>query len=294
MNTSMHDSWNLAWKLNFAIRGLAKPSLLASYEDERKKIAQDLISFDYEHANAFAAGDSAALAENFKTNVRFISGVGAEYGYNTLNVPPKTFLGGDLRVGCLLPPAKATRYIDANPIDIQIDIPMLGQFRIFFFAHNVHAAKPFLEAISNAHVSRSSLVGRLTHATNASYMLKPPVAAPHDGFIRPERYTPVSGLATYALVTDMEKAGVEIADLPTLLRQSPWTFYMDDISEQATRKQSVMQKWFGGLAREEVVVVLVRPDGYCGTVRRFPVGSKECGADAVVWMDEYFGGFLQE
>ena len=46
-------------------RGLAKPSLLATYEDERRKIAQDLIRFDYEHANAFSAGDEKALAENF-------------------------------------------------------------------------------------------------------------------------------------------------------------------------------------------------------------------------------------
>ena len=57
MNTSMHDTFNLSWKLNLAIRGLAKPSLLETYEDERRKIAQDLITFDYEHANAFAAGD---------------------------------------------------------------------------------------------------------------------------------------------------------------------------------------------------------------------------------------------
>ena len=53
MNTSMHDSFNLAWKLNLAVRGLAKPSLLETYEHERRKIALDLINFDYEHANAF-------------------------------------------------------------------------------------------------------------------------------------------------------------------------------------------------------------------------------------------------
>lgn len=76
MNTSVHDSWNLGWKLNLEVRGLAKPILLQSYEDERRKIAQDLINFDFEHANSIAAGDSAALAENFRINTRFISGVG--------------------------------------------------------------------------------------------------------------------------------------------------------------------------------------------------------------------------
>ncbi|KAG9942337.1 phenol 2-monooxygenase, partial [Aureobasidium melanogenum] len=68
MNTSMHDSLNLAWKLNLAVRGLAKQSLLGTYEHERRKIAQDLINFDYEHANAFHDGDAKALARNFLTN----------------------------------------------------------------------------------------------------------------------------------------------------------------------------------------------------------------------------------
>ena len=85
MNTSMHDAFNLSWKLNLAIRGLAKPSLLATYEDERRKIAQDLITFDYEHANAFAAGDEKALAENFAQNIGFISGAGVKYNANVLN-----------------------------------------------------------------------------------------------------------------------------------------------------------------------------------------------------------------
>lgn len=84
MNVSMHDAFNLAWKLNLEIRGLALPTLLDTYEIERKQIAQELIDFDYEHANAFLAGDAAALAKNFDENIRFISGVGAEYKPNSV------------------------------------------------------------------------------------------------------------------------------------------------------------------------------------------------------------------
>jgi phenol 2-monooxygenase len=101
MNTSMHDTFNLSWKLNLAIRGLAKPSLLATYEDERRKIAQDLITFDYEHANAFAAGDDKALAENFAQNIGFISGAGVMYNANVLN-RPEGVVKGQLRAGSLL------------------------------------------------------------------------------------------------------------------------------------------------------------------------------------------------
>lgn len=294
MNTSMHDAWNLAWKMNFAVRGLAKPVLLSTYEQERQKIAKDLIDFDYEHANAFHDGDPEALAANFAKNVAFISGYGVSYDQNVLNVQSKGYHRGNLTPGFLLPPAKVTRYIDANPVDIQTDIPALGQFRIYFFTHNIRAAMPFLETVCQSHSGSSSYVGRVTAAGNASYTVQPPLAAPHDQFVIPERYTPVSGVFTYALVTDEDRNGVELKDLPPVLRESAFTFYLDDIPDQDTRKQKCMDKWLGGLDEKEVVVLNVRPDGYVGTVRRFPEGTKENGQVAVQWMDNYYEQFLRD
>lgn len=294
MNTSMHDAWNLAWKLNFATRGLAKPSLLESYEQERQKIAKDLIDFDYEHANAFHDGDPAALAANFAKNVAFISGYGVSYQPNVLNVKAKGWDRGHLTPGFLLPPARVTRYIDANPVDIQTDIPALGQFRIYFFAHNLHTAMPLLETVCKAHSTSSSYVGRITAAGNASYTTQPPLAAPHDQFVLPERYTPISGVFTYALVTDMDRNEIELKDLPPVLRESAFTFYLDDVPGQDTRKQTCMDKWLDGLDKNEVVVLNVRPDGYVGTVRRFVDGSRESGQVAVRWMDEYYEQFMKD
>lgn len=150
MNTSIHDSWDLGWKLNLAVRCLAKKDvLMGTYEAERKKIAHDLINFDYEHANSIAGGDAEALAANFRTNIGFISGVGAEYGANScLNLD--NFSGkrpGAARPGRTLPPAKVTRYIDDNPVDIQPDIPVLGQFRILILAQDVLGARDFLQSL---------------------------------------------------------------------------------------------------------------------------------------------------
>jgi phenol 2-monooxygenase len=294
MNTSMHDAWNLAWKLNFATRGLAKPTLLESYEGERQKIAKDLIDFDYEHANAFHDGDPAALAANFAKNVAFISGYGVSYQPNILNVKSKDYNRGRLTPGFLLPPARVTRYIDANPVDIQTDIPALGQFRIYFFAHNIHNAMPFLDTVCQAHMGSSSYVGRITAAGNASYTTQPPLAAPHDQFVLPERYTPISGVFSYALVTDMDRNDIELKDLPPVLRESAFTFYLDDVPDQDTRKQKCMDKWLDGLDEDEVVVLNVRPDGYVGTVRRFTDGSRQSGEVAVEWMDQYYEQFMRD
>ena len=202
MNTSMHDSWNIGWKLNLAVRGLAKQSLLESYESERRKIALDLVNFDYEHANQIAGGDAVALAENFKTNVRFISGIGAEYGANAINMMESpSWAMGEAKPGCLLPPAKVTRYLDSNPVDIQLDIPMLGQFRIYLLMWDVHQSRIFLETFCQALAAPDSLVRRLSAAASVSYAAQPRLPAPEDIYLRPERYTAVSHLFTFGLIS---------------------------------------------------------------------------------------------
>jgi 2,4-dichlorophenol 6-monooxygenase len=39
LNSAVHDAHNLAWKLGFVLRGVAAPTLLASYEAERKAVS---------------------------------------------------------------------------------------------------------------------------------------------------------------------------------------------------------------------------------------------------------------
>lgn len=209
MNTALHDSWNLAWKLNLAVRGLCKPEvLLGSYEAERQKIARDLVAFDFEHANEMSRGNPAALAENFRKNVRFISGVGVEYGENELNVLLQSETdgfagGGGARPGCTLPPGKVSRYIDANPVDVQLDIPVLGQFRIYIFLPDVVDLRQsvFLGGLCLAIAEEDSLMSRLSAAASKSYLERPRVPSTGDIFTRPERYTAVSQLFAFALIS---------------------------------------------------------------------------------------------
>lgn len=320
MNTSMHDAWNLGWKLNLAVRGLAKPALLQSYDQERRKIALDLLNFDYEHANQIAGGDAVALADNFKTNVRFISGIGAEYAENAINMPePQAWVMGDAKPGCLLPPAKVTRYLDSNPVDIQLDIPMLGQFRIYLLMWDVHQSHIFLDTFCQALASSDSLVRQLSAAAGVSYAKQPRLPAPEDIYLRPERYTAVSHLFTFALISEypllgrlrtgisserpmltcvpllatMPKSEIEVTDLPALLQDSRWTFYLDDIPEQDTRGSLCTNKWLGSLGPGEVAIVNVRPDGYVGSIGRWDSSIDDAGEEAAKWLDTYYDRFLQ-
>jgi phenol 2-monooxygenase len=287
MNTSMHDTFNLSWKLNLAVRGLSKPELLSTYQSERQKIAQDLIDFDFEHAAAFVNGDAKALAENFATNVGFISGFGVKYAPNALNLA-EAAPRGILRAGELVAPAKVTRYIDANPVNIELNIPLLGQFKTFFFVSDVHASSHFLALVTKYISSVQSVMGRASLKASKSYSKMPVSAVEADEFIQPERYVGSSKLFTFGTVTSMEKSAFEISDLPPLLQRSRWTLYLDDLKDKKSG-ESCTEKWIGGVAKEEVVIVNVRPDGYVGAVKRF--GNEE-GAAACVWLDTYYGGFL--
>lgn len=267
----MHDSFNLAWKLNLVSRGLAAPSLLGTYEAERRKIANDLIAFDAGHCAAFEAGE-AALTKNFNDNIRFISGVGAEYAEGLLTrVSPSA---NGLRPGALMIPSKVTRYIDANPVDIQLDIPILGQFRLYFMIPDVQAAKGFLDSVCGILDSKSRL-STASSAARTSYETRSRGDAASDAFLCFDRYTAVSDILTLALVSGSKRDVFELADLPPALQRSRWSVYLDDVD-------GCIEKWVG---MSGPATVIVRPDGYIGAVQPWDVSQ---GVEAARWVDEYF------
>ncbi|KAJ6059216.1 uncharacterized protein N7446_008799 [Penicillium canescens] len=263
-NTSMHDSFNLAWKINLLSRGLAKPSILHTYEEERRKIAYDLINFDVEHCKAFAEGE-AALSKNFDDNIRFISGVGAEYYPGMLTAASAN--AGRLQPGMLQLPAKVTRYIDANPVDIQLDIPLLGQFKIYTFVPDISQSMVFLQSITQ---ELKTIFAKITSQAEQSYGKQPRGYAPSDEFDQSHRYTAVSEAFTLAMVTQTPQSEFEIADLPDLLQKSRWTLYLDN-----PEKASCTQKWFGDLKGEKAGIAIVRPDGYVGAIDTWSTGEGE-------------------
>jgi phenol 2-monooxygenase len=190
--------------------------------------------------------------------------------------------------------AQVTRYIDANPLDLQLDIPMLGQFRIFFFVPEIRAAGGFLRTVCE-HIgsSEDSVLYRASKFVDKSYAELNTPTLESAVYMQPQRYTAVSKLYTPAIVTTAPKDSVEIADLPPLLQRSRWAFYLDDIPDATGAPHSATQAWLGGLGHSEVAVVLVRPDGYVGGISRWDCSAQAAGQQAAMWLDEYFGGFLE-
>ena len=272
----MHDSFNLAWKLNLVHRGLASPSLLSTYEEERRKIAIDLISFDAEHCAAFEMGEDA-LTKNFDDNIRFISGIGAEYTNGLLSRGQTA--STPLQSGTLQIPAKVTRFYDANPVDIQLDIPLLGQFKIYLFVPDIKASLEYLSSLC-AGLSNNSPLGKLSVKADQSYVKQPRGTAPGDDFFQFQRYTAMSNTFTFSMVTQSLRSEFELADLPPALRASRWTLYLDDVESPGCT-----EKWFGSLGQAQVGIAIVRPDGYIGSIDKWDMTAVELAGKSI---EEYF------
>ena len=45
-NLSMHDTYNLGWKIGLVLKNMSPRTILTTYESERRQVAQDLIDFD--------------------------------------------------------------------------------------------------------------------------------------------------------------------------------------------------------------------------------------------------------
>ncbi|RAK96857.1 putative efflux pump antibiotic resistance protein [Aspergillus ibericus CBS 121593] len=135
MNVSMMDSYNLAWKLAYAIHGLTADSsspgkpdaVLDTYHTERHTIAQELIEFDRAFSSMFSGKIGGAehgvdsltheqFLEVFSTGNGFTSGCGIEYPDN-LTVQ-KTLSEG------VKNPIEGTDYLSDTPMATDVTCTM--------------------------------------------------------------------------------------------------------------------------------------------------------------------------
>ncbi|KAL8691269.1 MAG: hypothetical protein Q9218_003471 [Villophora microphyllina] len=89
------DTYNLGWKIAMVVKGMAKPSLLKSYEMERRSVAQELIAFDQSYSRLWSSRPKRILTDQdgismadfasaFEQQQLFSSGFGVQYGPSIL------------------------------------------------------------------------------------------------------------------------------------------------------------------------------------------------------------------
>ncbi|BAE60175.1 unnamed protein product [Aspergillus oryzae RIB40] len=266
MNVSMQDSYNLGWKLASVIHGVAPPSLLRTYHQERLPIAKRLIEFDkriyrgmLEAENTFDEDHRKALVEENTS----MSGLGITYepsmviakpvgfktngevnGKSSLSIQPGQFK--TIRLGARMPSALVLSHADSQPHELQRIFKSTGEWNLVVFGGNIVNEEQWqrVENVAATLSSPKSVVQRMN-------------ARKHLDSDR------VTGSLAICLVHSASSTEVDIGNLPDIFRPP------DDDTGFDYGKVFVDKKSYhvgGGKAYEEYGIspygclVLLRPD----------------------------------
>lgn len=253
MNVSMHDAFNLGWKLAAVLRGHAAPSLLATYSDERHPIAKELIDFDREwsammaavpsDANDATADDRARLEHYYVQHARFTTGTATRYGPSLLTGGNEyQNLASGFEVGTRFHSTPVTRIADAKCIELGHIHRADGRWRLYLFADE----------------HRRQLNDTCDWLANHS-----------DSPIR--RYTPpnadIDATIDVRAILHQTHRDVDVTRLPNLLRPRKGRFGLID-HEKAFSSFAHGSDAFKarGVDSENGVMILVRPDQHIALV----------------------------
>lgn len=297
MNTAFLDAVNLAWKIHHVESGWAPRTLLSTYENERKLIAETLLDFDARYAKLFSAripsaGEVAGASSNapednefiktFKASCEFTSGYGVAYKPNEINWGPQHPAqhplilqyenGTTQRTGRILTAATVTRVVDANVVHLEQEIPLNGSYRIFIFGGvpaQTHTALTDLATHMSAPTSFFSSFLHRDLATTDRYH---------------ERHNPHTSFLSFALVFAAPRSSIHIDEqLPKTFARYADHVYADDVWDQRVPDARAAAHAKMGLDQDKGGIVVVRPDGYVGVVIRLEEGTGTCEA-----LNKYF------
>ena len=236
MNTGVHDSVNLCWKLAGVVKGWLKPEILSTYDSERRPVAQDLIKQDKEISNAITEGDRPGatwtehpLTTFARQNAQFIVGLGIFYNQSVLNVNANA---GAVTSGHR--PHDTLVYTPGSrvPTRLQKITPNIGAFWVIVFTGAIAYTKPRLQAL------RKYVDG-------------------FDSFTT--KYKP-GAIKVITIIDGQKGQGEEAMGMKTFGK-----FYYDNQSE-------VMAGI--GFSIEEGGIVVLRPDGYLGFATALDKGAE--------------------
>ncbi|KZV70845.1 hypothetical protein PENSPDRAFT_685128 [Peniophora sp. CONT] len=247
MNASMNDTHNLIWKLTHVLRGDADMSLLKTYEFERRKYAQDLITFDKKFSAMFSGKfdndrpgglSHEQFLSAFQGYGAFTSGIGIHYAPSAITVPEQQDAAKGLIVGQRLLPQRVIRAADAQSFEIQDLCPADTRFKVLMFVG---------ETSSDADVRRiESFLDKFEH--------------PDSFFSRSETHK--KGMLDLLTVCKGTKDKFNWNRMPYVLRRHWTQVLLDDTDVQGNGGK--MYETYG--ISDEGALVIIRPDGYVGTV----------------------------
>ncbi|KAI0730556.1 FAD binding domain-containing protein [Earliella scabrosa] len=268
MNASMGDTHNLAWKLAYVLKGWADMSLLRTYEGERRKFAQDLIEFDRKWATLFSGKPRTESNQDgvtheatlgvFKTFGGFTSGIGIRYAPSIIVNDALQAAAAKLIVGERVIPHVFIHAADAKPVNIHDLLPADTRFKILVFVGDVktETGAGQLRALAERMQEPSSFLRRFSHGDH-------------------------SQIFDVLCFTAAERDSVDYTDVPEVFRSHWSKVLVDDVDVQGRIGGGGFMTY--GIEPNQGAIVVVRPDGYIGTVAPL---------ERVDYVDEYFAGFM--
>jgi hypothetical protein len=276
MNVSMQDAYNLGWKLSLVVKGIAQPSILKTYQSERRRIAQDLIAFDHKFSRLFSGRPAKDVMDEegvdmnefknaFLQGNMFASGLSVDYGTSMLVAKPgsatdegdgtdvssshtekvvgKQELASNIKLGMRFPSYQVLNQADARPWPFQQKLKSDGRFRIIVFAGDVINAK-----------QQARLVAFCQKLTDSEFLAK-------------HLHKNIEILTCHA----SKRMDVELLrDFPEVLHpfdeKTGWDYdsvYVDDESYHEGFEDAYKNY---GVSRESGCVVVTRPDQYVGYI----------------------------
>ncbi|MFT6956807.1 MAG: phenol 2-monooxygenase [Halieaceae bacterium] len=155
LNVAIHDAFNLGWKLASVLLGRCQDNVLNTYSEERRKIAQDLISLDKALSTLVSTqptakksleqegGNIDEIQKYIAKQSVFIAGTGVQYGSSILCADSDhQQLAEGFEIGKRFHSAKAIRLCDGRLAHIGHLIKADGRWRIFIFGDSENPLNP--------------------------------------------------------------------------------------------------------------------------------------------------------
>ncbi|KII85917.1 hypothetical protein PLICRDRAFT_115229 [Plicaturopsis crispa FD-325 SS-3] len=267
MNASMNDTHNLIWKITHVLRGWADMSLLKTYEFERRKYAQDLIDFDRKFSALFSGKPRSEdnldgvshedFLKAFQTYGGFSSGIGIHYAPSSIVNTAHQAYAKNLIIGQRMLPHVFVRAADARPYEIQDLLPADTRFKVLVFAGDITNSAQRQKVCAAADAMSKSGAFLDSHSTKRA-------------------------MFDVMAISAGRKEDVSYTDLPELFRPHWSKVLVDDTDMQGTSGGNGYAAY--GIDPATGAVVVVRPDGYVGTVSPL---------DRVQDLEAYFASFVK-
>ncbi|KAI5956237.1 hypothetical protein KGF54_000712 [Candida jiufengensis] len=297
MNVSMQDTYNLGFKLALVCKGLAKQDILLTYEDERMKVARDLIAFDQKFSKLFSSkpqvpnakileGEAAGFEMDefhqvFLQGSRFASGTISDYETSLLvnkdgtshreNYGDYNALASKVPIGQRLYSDQMLGQIDHRPWHIADRLPSDGRFRVLIFAGDV---KQYPENMEILNKYNDKLMGA-------------------DSFVT--KYTPVNAFFNSVIeiltIHATLRNDIEFYDFPEFTRQKDfkkrtdyWSLFSGVGKTHADNVKVDIYETYG-ICKKAGAILILRPDSHVAEVIEFT-------ADGINQVEKYFDGFM--